>query len=592
MRFSELATHLEKLEETASRNEITKILAEVLKKSDEEEVDKICYLALGELLPAYRGVEFNIAEKIMMEVLARSFRKTPDEISRAYKSKGDLGNVAHDLARGRVKKHPDVKSVYQDLLKIANYSGTGSQEEKISAFSDLISGLDALSAKFISRIPLGKLRLGFSDATLLDALSVMEKGDKSARPEIERAYNVTADIGEIARRVKKSGLGSLKKVEPEPGIPIRPSLAERLKSIDEILEKAGPVVGVEQKLDGFRTQVHIRNKNGKKDVTLFSRNLENTTTMFPEIVASARNLPVQDAILDGETIGYNPQTEKFSQFQETVQRKRKYDIAEFAKKIPLSIFVFDVLHLDGKSLLGLSFKERREELEKIFKNKGVVGSIRLSPHQETDDPKTIASSLKESTAKGLEGLVLKKLDAAYQAGSRGFHWIKLKSTSAALEKLRGGTEKKSKLPDTIDGVLMGAYKGRGKRTKFGVGGFLLGVRGPQDRYYTISRLGTGLSDEQFREARRRIKNLEAGAKPKEYEVDKDASPDIWIKPQIVVEILADEITLSPRHTAGRGVGGKRGYSLRFPRLVRFRDDKNAEDATTAGEIEIMYKKQK
>ncbi|QQG45687.1 MAG: ATP-dependent DNA ligase [Candidatus Sungiibacteriota bacterium] len=592
MRFSELAKYLEKLEKTASRNEMTKILAEVLKEAEEEEIDKVCYLLLGELLPAYRGIEFNIAEKIMIQVLAAALEESPKKITKLYKSKGDLGDVAYDLLSQKRKpaKHLTADKVYSQLLKVSQETGTGSQERKIKKMAELLSELDARSAKFVVRIPIGKMRLGFSDATLLDALSFMLKGDKSARKEIEQAYNVTADIGAIAKIVKKSGLGSLQRIEPHPGIPIRPSLAERLRTVEEVIEKAGPEVGVEQKLDGFRTQIHLWREEGEKKIALFSRNLENTTAMFPEIVAAAKKLPVQEAILDGETIGYNPKSNKFSPFQETVQRKRKYDIEEFAKKIPLSIFVFDILYLNGKSLLERPFRERRKIIERVLPEK-TKGALRLTPHRVTKDPNVILKELKSSIAAGLEGVVAKNLDAAYEAGSRGFHWIKLKATMAALEKLRGGKKTETKILDTIDCVVMGAYKGRGKRAVFGVGGLLLGIRGQDGRYYSISRLGTGLSDEQFREAHRRLGKLKVNTAPKEYIVDKEITPDIWVRPSLVVEILADEITLSPRHTAGRK-GTSRGYSLRFPRLVRFRDDKNPEDATTAEEIKKLFAEQK
>lgn len=596
MHFFVLAQSLQKLEKTSSRNEMTKILSDVFREADADEIDKICYLLLGELVPAYRGIEFSMAEKMMVRVIAEAYGKKLEEAAKKYKSLGDLGSVAYELSsnsKSPGKKQFSVTDVYEKLFEVAEYSGEGSQERKVTGLAELLTGLDRMSAKYVTRIPVGKLRLGFSDATLLDALSFMEKGDKSARKEIERAYNVTADIGLIAKKIKSGGLGALKHVTAHPGIPIRPSLAERLKNIEEVIEKAGPEVGVERKLDGFRTQIHLWEEGGKKHVTLFSRNLENTTRMFPEIVKAAEKLSLKTVILDGETIGYDPKTGKFLPFQETVQRKRKHDIAEFAKKVPLSIFIFDVLYLDGKSLLDLSFQKRRELLEKIFERVGKKGAIRLSPQKITDGPEVIRKELKESLNAGLEGLVAKNLEAKYEAGNRGFHWIKLKAASAALGELRGGAKKgKTQLLDTVDCLLMGAYKGKGKRAKFGVGGFLLGVRGSDDRYYTISRLGTGLSDEQFHEAKKRIEKIKSPEMPKDYVADKESFPDIWVKPSLVIEILADEITLSPRHTAGRKKEGGRGYSLRFPRLVRFRDDKNPEDTTTVDEIKKLYKKQK
>ncbi|MBI3289966.1 ATP-dependent DNA ligase [Candidatus Microgenomates bacterium] len=594
MTFGQLAVYLERLEKTASRNEITQILADLFKETKAAEIDKVCYLILGELVPSYQGIELNLAEKMMIRVLAQAYAVGGDEVTKAYKASGDLGDVAQELKAQSSKRKTkalslklSVTEVYERLMDVARESGAGSQERKISRMTELLLGLDPLSAKFVARIPVGKLRLGFSDITIMDALSVMETGDKKARTQIETAFNVVADIGKIAYQVKSGGIKSLEKAKATPGVPIRPALAERLNTIEDIFKKQGAEVGVEPKLDGFRTQIHMWTYRNEKQVMLFSRNLENTTPMFPEIVEAAKKLPVESVILDTETIGYNSKTGKFLPFQETVSRKRKHDIEEMTKKLPLYAFAFDVLYLDGKSLLNTPFRERRKSLEKVLKNDGVMpapparagqAGIKLDEHILTSDPLVVAKELKEKLAAGLEGLVTKKLDEPYRAGGRGFHWIKIKANTSALAGLREGS-KKAGLPDTIDCLVMGAYRGRGKRAGFGVGGFLLGVR-EGDKFYTISRLGTGLSDEQFREANRRVQKIRVASQPKVYVVQKEISPDIWIKPGLVLENLADEITPSPRHTAV--------YSLRFPRLVRFRDDKNPQDATTVKEVEQMY----
>lgn len=593
MTISRLAQYFERLEQTTLRNEITQILAEVFKEATVQEIDKIAYLALGELLPAYRGLEFNIAEKLMIQIFAVAYATTPEKVAKLYKAKGDLGDAGEELAETQPSKQQardaSVSEVYERLQEVAREAGEGSQGRKIQKMTGLLSQLDSLAVKFVARIPVGNLRLGFSDATILDALSVMERGDKSARPLIERAYNVTADIGAIAKKVKSSGLNVLSRLDVKPGIPIRPSLAERVPTAQEIMEKLGPRVAVEQKLDGFRTTIHVWEQDGKKEVALFSRNLENTTSMFPEIVAAAKKLPVENVILDGETIGYNPKTGKFIPFQETVQRKRKYDIEAMAKKIPLATFVFDILYLNGKSLLELPFAQRRTILEKTIGSQ--KGAVKLADQKIAKDANVIEQELEQAVKTGLEGLVIKNLALPYEAGSRGFHWVKFKATTAALEEKRaGGAKKGAGLLDTIDCLVMGAYRGKGRRTTFGIGGFLLGMKGTDSRYYTISKLGTGLSDEQLREAKKRVETLKAKEMPGDYVVVKEEIPDIWVRPSLVVEVLADEITLSPRHTAGRIKD--RGYSLRFPRLVRFRGDKNPEDATTVAEIKKMYSAQK
>ncbi len=584
MQFRQLAKFLERLERTSSRNEITAILAELFREASEKDIDKICYLVLGELVPSFRGIEFNIAEKTMIQALAKASGIAPAKIEKFYKNKGDMGEVAADAIKKAEGGKISVLEVYDRLMETALDSGEGSQERKISKIAKLIQELDPLSVKYAARIPLGNLRLGFSEVTILDALSVMEKGDKSARKEIERAFNVTADIGEIAKKVKAGSIKSLANFETRPGIPIRPSLAERIPTAKEIIKKLGPMVAIEPKLDGFRIAIHVWEERGKRQVSLFSRNLENTTYMFPEIVEAAEKLKARSVVLDGEAIGYNPKTGEFLPFQETVQRKRKYDIAEMAKKLPLKVFVFDILYLNGKSLLDVKFFKRRNFLEKVFYGHK-EDTLHLNKQQLTDNPSVIEKELQKALDLNLEGLVAKNIYSKYEAGSRGFHWVKFKASAAALSKARAGQKI---LLDTVDCVVMGAYKGRGKRAKFGVGGFLLGVC-DKNRYYTISRMGSGLSDEQFRDANRRVEKLKTKEMPKVYEVLKETTPDIWVYPSLVIEILAEQITLSPRHTAGRKKD--RGYSLRFPRLVRFRDDKNPEDATTVSEIEEMYKVQ-
>jgi len=415
MKFAELAKYFSRLETTSSRNEITAILAELFGKAGHTEIDKICYLALGELLPAYKGLEFNLAEKMLIRIIAAAYETPAEKVAQIYKSKGDLGDAAYEFAKG--KQHGaelSIGEVYERLLEIAKESGAGSQERKIKKTAELLSSLDPLSVKFVTRIPAGKLRLGFSDATILDALSIMAKGDKTARPLIERAYNVTADIGSIASRIKTSGLKSLEKLEPKAGIPIRPSLAERVPDPKDIIEKLGPRVAVEPKLDGFRTQIHLWKEGAEKRVALFSRNLENTTPMFPEIVAAAKKLNVSSVILDGETIGYDPKTGKFMPFQETVQRKRKHDIVEMAKKIPLATWIFDILYLNKKSLLNVSFSERRNLLEKIMK--GQKTALHIVAQTITDNAEGIISELNKMTKAGLEGVVIKNLRSHYEAG--------------------------------------------------------------------------------------------------------------------------------------------------------------------------------
>lgn len=563
MKFRRLASYLEKLEATASRNEITQILSELFKETSEDEIDKVVYLASGQLGPSYKGIDFNVAEKLMMRIIAKAFNLELDKIQDEFRKQGDLGAVAEQFAKGK-GGDASVSEVYETLLKMAGQGGGGSQERKIAQTAQLLSSLNPISVRFVVRIPIGNLRLGFSDMTILDALSYMEEGDKSARSLIEAAFNVTVDIGKIAKVVKQKGVGGLKGIEPEPGTPIRPSLAERLPSAEKILEKVGSTVVVEPKYDGFRAEVHI--KNG--EVIIFSRNLENTTSMFPDIVAAVKKIKVESAIFDGEAIAYDAKSGKFLPFQETSQRKRKYGIAEAVKNLPLKLFVFDILYKNGKSLLELPFNKRRKILEDTISD---IGGVEITRQDITGSADVIRDLIKKYLSEGLEGALIKKIDAPYKAGARGYHWVKYKKTT------------EEGVADTIDCLVMGVNRGKGKRAGFGVGAFLVGIK-DGSKFKTTSRIGTGLTDEQWRELDVRSKSLETEDKPEEYDVDKNLVPHAWMKPSLVVEILADEITKSPIHTAG--------LALRFPRLIRFRDEKGPQETTTIGELAKLYKMQK
>lgn len=583
MTFKKLADYFAKLESTTSRLEITAILADLLKQATPEEIAKICYLSLGRLAPLYAGIEFNLAEKLLVRTLAQAFGLSETEVKKKYKSLGDLGDTAEFFDKKESAKPLTVSSVYERLWQVAKDSGKGSVERKVNKMASLVDDLDALSVRYVVRIPLGRLRLGFSELTILDALSWMIAGDKSKRVEIEKAFNVQADIGQIAKLVKARGSKGLGEIKIQLGVPIMPALCQRIPTADEMIKKMGEVA-VEPKYDGTRLQLHFNRK--KNFVRTFTRNLENTTAMFPDITgAIPKEIKASEVILDGEAIGFDPKNGKFLPFQETIKRKRKYEIGAKTKEIPLKYFVFDVLYKDGQDLLKTPFSKRRAILGKTLRGfdraqpsvQAQGETIILSPQIVTEDPQELRRYHDEQKTKGLEGVVAKKWQGTYDTGRRGFSWVKFKEEEA---KKGGG------LADTLDCVVMGYYKGKGKRNKFGIGAFLVGIRESTaaDWFVTISKIGTGLSDEQWREMYQRCEKTRAKIQPKQYKVDKNLVPDVWCEPEIMVEIQADNITKSPIHTAK--------YALRFPRLVQFRDDRSPLDATTLAEAEKLYKLQK
>ena len=572
MDFRELSNYFAQLEETASRNQITEILAKLLMVASIDEVDKICYLSLGQLLPAYKGLEFNLAERMMIKVLAKAFKIEPKEILAMFKKGGDLGQIAQDLKEKQKVgfKNFSVTDVYQKLYQVAVEEGSGSVERKVDQIAKLLSQVDPLSAKYLVRIPISKLRLGFSELTILDALSWLLEKDKSQRKVIEAAFNIQADVGLIAQIIKKKGIKGLKTLKIKLGIPIILALCQRLPNTEEMIKKMGQVA-IEPKYDGTRLQIHWQ----KGKTFIFTRNLENVTGMFPDLVkALDKQIKAKSLIFDGEAIGFNPQTGKLLPFQETIKRKRKYEIEAKSKEIPLKYFVFDLLCKDGIDLLGKPLSERRKLLAKLVpmadKDRLKTQTIILSPQIITKDPKELRRYHDQQIKEGLEGIVAKKWQSVYDPGRRGYTWVKLKQEKG---KKGGG------LADTLDCVVMGYYRGKGRRASFGIGGFLVGLRNNQS-VVTVSKVGTGLSDDQWREMRKRADQVATLSIPKVYRINKNLLPDILCLPKIIVEIEADNVTKSSIHTAG--------LALRFPRLIRFRDDKSFNQATTIEETQKLY----
>jgi len=578
MRFSEVVTVLYAIEKSSSRLDITRILAELFERSTEGEAKIIAYLALGELRPAYQGsTAFNLAERSLYEVVARLRAMTVAEVRKAVVDSGDIGDV---IAEGRwhIRTHLAVTDVYDALCGIESIAGTGSQEGRIAACQKLCESLDPKSAGIVARIIVGKLRLGFSDMTVIDAVSWMLVGDKSAREVVERAYNICADIGDIVARAKRGGLSLLKYTDVVIGVPIRPAAAERLPSAQEIFAKLGRGCMAQPKIDGFRVQVHVQKGGKSRQVHCFSRNLQNMSSLFPEIEKVLKGCSETDYIAEGEAVAYNEETGEFFPFQETVKRKRKHGISEAAAAYPLRLLLFDILYYQGKSLLDSPYHVRYKALQVLVRQcaiafAGVVVCIEERAIQSADE---LEHYFLQMVGQGLEGLVVKRNDAVYQAGKRNFNWIKLKRQEIGH------------LEDTIDAVVLGYYRGKGRRAKFGIGAFLVGVFDPeQDSYVTIAKIGTGLSDEMWIALKRMCDSLHVAGRPHNIVCAKSLYPDVWIAPELVVEIAADEITRSPIHTAAQDNAGT-GLALRFPRIIKIRSDKSASDATTIDEIRSLY----
>lgn len=575
MYFSTLAIYFERIEEKSSRLEITHILAELFNQLSVEEIGQTVYLLQGRVAPLFEKTEFGMAEKTVIKSIVSSLNVDRPYFEKENRRLGDVGKTVEEFKKQYVsfeEREMTINEVFLDLERLAKASGDGSNEMKVGILSGLIRQLDSKSCRYLVRIPQGMMRLGFSDMTIIDSYSWMLTGTKQYRPEIEAAYHVRPDLGYIGKLIKEKGIEGIKKVSPHIFTPIIMMRAERLSSGEEIVKQIGRCA-VEPKYDGFRLQIHYKKNTG--EVRLYSRNLEDVSYMYPDVVMGVQQeIDAEDVIFEGEAIGYNPKTKQFLPFQETVQRKRKYDIEEKAKEIPLKLFVFELLYYNGTSYINETFTKRRRILEKIIssKNDPEKYTTILAPHELLSDANIIEKNFDEAVEEGLEGIIAKKLDGTYKPGARGWNWIKFKRSYS------------SKIHDTVDCLVMGYDTGKGKRTGFGIGAFLVGVYDEKEETFkTVSKIGTGLTDDEWREMKMRCDKLQTKKKPPEYMIDKAMEVDMWVLPGIVVEIKADEITQSPSHTAL--------FALRFPRLVRFRDDKSQTDVTSFSEISGLYTKQ-
>jgi DNA ligase-1 len=374
MNFHELSLYLQKLEGTTSRNSIIEILAELYKETSKAEIGQVTYLLQGRVVPVYTDLEFGMADKMVIKAIAKAYDEPEEEIRGEYKKVGDLGILAEKkTAEHKGKDSISIDHVFKTLKKIAETSGEGSVEKKIDLLVGLFQSADSLSARYIARIPVGNLRLGFSDMTVLDALSWSISGTKEHRKELEAAYNVRPDLGLIAEAVKEQGIKGVAHIKPAVFNPILMARAERLSSGQEIIEKIGKC-GLEPKFDGFRLQAHVQKRKTKSEkgkafeVKLFTRGLEDVTFMYPDVVEGIeKQLDVDEAIIEGEALAYDRETDAFLPFQITTQRKRKYGISEMAEKYPLRLMCFELLYLDGKPTLYEPYEERRKKLSKIIK---------------------------------------------------------------------------------------------------------------------------------------------------------------------------------------------------------------------------------
>jgi len=565
------------LERASGRLMLIDRLAALLAETPEELLPTVCYLCQGLVAPEFAGVDLGLAEKLALRAVATATGIEPEEVLEAVREAGDLGQAAEQLlAATAAEQEPSlqVAGVVDTLHEIAGAEGSGSQGRKLNLLAGLLALSTPLEARYLLRLVTGNLRLGIGTPTILDALAQVYAGGRKNRAVLERAYNICCDLGLVAATLASDGLAGVEGLTVRPGYPVRVMLAQRLSDAGEILARLGGRCMAEYKYDGMRVQAH-RTSDGR--IELLTRRQERVSSQFPDVVELLQaGLGPREAILEGEVVAYDAAAGELRPFQEVMFRRRKHGIAEAARDVPVGLFCFELLYADGQDLTNLPYLDRRARLVEAVT---LSDRLRLTTALEVATPQALDAMFDQAVADGSEGLVCKSTgsDAIYQAGARGWLWIKLKR------------DYRTELADTVDLVVVGAYTGRGRR-RGTYGAVLLAAYDPDaEVYQTVGRCGTGFSDAELSALPTRLAPLRRTQRPAR--VDSRVPADVWFEPGMVLEVLVAELTLSPNHTAGWGqLKDNAGLSMRFPRFTgRWREDKEPQDATTTQQLTDLYR---
>ena len=628
MDYSKLVKTYCELESTSKRLEKTYIISELLLSTPKKDLDQVIYLLQGRVFPKWDERKMGMSSRLVLKSISFSTGASPEKIEKEWARVGDLGLVAENLLKTKKQtilfsKKLTVEKVFQNLRKLSELEGPGAVSKKVSLVTELITSANPTEAKFILRTVIEKLRISVAEGVIRDSIAwtylpkvvgiffrcencekfvpsspkclscgenivnkfrkaielkykipfepkslnevkkvnlskysvVIVNDERLARKIynyfidlVQGAYDLTNDFGQVASVASTNDFGKLKMAT---GKPLNPMLAIKNETIKDALKSVGSPALVESKLDGFRLQIH---KN-KDEVKLYTRRLENVTKQFVDIIPHIKkNVKSDSFILDAEVIGYNPKTNKHLPFQFISQRiRRKYDIEKKAKEIPVEVNVFDIMYQNGKSLMKLSQKERRNILEKIIdeeKNKIVLTRKLISGKE-----KEIDKFYKESLKRGNEGVMIKNLESKYVPGRKVGGWVKLKP-----------------IKETLDLVITSAEWGEGKRAKW-MSSFTLSCR-DKNKVFEIGKVGTGILE---KEGELTFENLTKELSPL---VISEKGKTIFLKPKIILEIAYEEIQKSSNYSSG--------YALRFPRVVRIREDLGFKDVDSVDRVKKFF----
>ena len=576
MEYRVVAEAYRDLEQASGRLMLIDRLAALLEQTPQQLLPTVCYLCQGLVAPEFAAVDLGMAEKLALRAVATATGVETAEVIATLREAGDLGQAAEQLlAETAGDREPtlQVAGVVDTLHQIASAEGPGSQGRKLDLLAGLLALATPLEARYLLRLVTGSLRLGIGTPTILDALAQVYAGSRKDRPVLERAYNICCDLGLVAATLASGGLTAVQELRVRAGNPVRVMLAQRLSEAGEILARLGGQCMAEYKYDGMRLQAH-RTADGQ--IELFTRRQERVSTQFPDVVELLQTgLGPREAILEGEVVAYDAAAGELRPFQEVMFRRRKHGIAEAARDVPVGLFCFELLYADGDDLTQLPYLDRRARLAEALT---LSDRLRLTTAHEVATASALDAAFEQAVADGSEGLVCKSTGstAIYQAGARGWLWIKLKR------------DYRTELADTVDLVVVGAYNGRGRR-RGTYGAVLLAAYNPEEELYqTVGRCGTGFSDAELAALPAKLAPLIRTERPAR--VDSRVPADVWFEPGIVMEVLSAELTLSPNHTAGWGrLKDDAGLSMRFPRFTgRWRDDKEAQDATTTEQLVQLF----
>ncbi len=551
MRYNELVKYYERLEKTTKRLEKTAIIEELLKKTKEEHV---IYLIEGRVFPEWDERKINFSNRLMIKAISSVSGANAKNVEILLNKKGDLGIVAEELIKRKKQavlrsKELTTEDVFNNIRKLAELEGEGTVSRKISLVSELLSNAKEDEVRYVVRTVLEQLRVGTAQGILRDAIS--KAFDKNAE-DVENAFNLVVDFGEVFRLARED---KLKNIELKPGRPLKLMLAVLVKNVEEGFEALGKPMQLEFKIDGFRLEIH-KSSDGIK---LFTRRMEDVTKQFPEAVEYAKeHINGKEFILDAEAVGFDDKTKKYLPFQSISQRiKRKYDIEEIRKKFPVEVNVFDVIYHNGKSLMNLTLKERREILEKIIDER--KWKIVLTKKIITNDKKEAEDFYNDALEAGMEGIMLKNINSIYVPGRYVNGWCKLKN-----------------ILDPLDLAIVKAEWGEGKRAKW-LSSYTIACQ-KDGELIEVGKVSTGVKEKaegmSYEQMTKLLKPLIITQKGKE----------VNVKPKIVIEVGYEEIQKSPTYSSG--------YALRFPKFLKYRPEKPIDEIADIKMVEKIYRSQR